>query len=51
VPDNKEWHTVKWKIEDPQFVNYWGYNFNLESDGDKYNRYFLRSVTVTKLAK
>ena len=51
VPDNKEWHTVKWRIEDPQFVNYWGFNFNLESDGDKYSKYFLRSVTVTKLAK
>ena len=31
--------------------DYWGYNFNLESDGDKYNKYFLRSVTVTELAK
>lgn len=51
IPDNKQWHTVKWRIEDPQFVNYWGYNFNLESDGDKYNKYFLQSVTVTKLAK
>lgn len=51
IPDNKQWHTVKWRIDDPQFVNYWGYNFNLESDGDKYNKYFLQSVTVTKLGK
>ena len=51
VPDNKQWHTVTWRIDDPQFVNYWGYNFSLESDGDKYNKYYIRSVTVKKLAK
>lgn len=49
VPDNREWHTVTWRIEDPQFVNYWGYNFSLVSDGNTFNRYFLQSVTVKKL--
>lgn len=49
VPDNKKWHTVTWRIDDAQFVNYWGFNFNLESDGDKYNKYFIQSVTVKKL--
>jgi hypothetical protein len=48
VPDNKQWHTVRWQIDDAQFVNYWGYNFSLESDGDQYNKYYLQSVTVTK---
>ncbi|MES2594434.1 MAG: beta-galactosidase [Verrucomicrobiota bacterium] len=48
VPDNKEWHTVRWQIDDAQFVNYWGYNFALESDGSKFNQYYLQSVTVTK---
>jgi hypothetical protein len=48
VPDNKQWHTVRWQIDDAQFVNYWGYNFSLESDGDRYNKYYLQSVTVTK---
>jgi hypothetical protein len=48
VPDNKEWHTVRWQIDDAQFVNYWGYNFALESDGNQYNKYYLQSVTVTK---
>ncbi|NBV21663.1 MAG: hypothetical protein EBS05_07045 [Proteobacteria bacterium] len=48
IPDNKQWHTVRWRIEDAQFVNYWGYNFALESDGNKYNQYYLQSVTVTK---
>jgi len=51
VPDNKQWHTVTWRIDDPQFVNYWGYNFILESDGDTYNKYYIQSVTVKKLAK
>ena len=50
VPDNKEWHTVKWKIEDAQFVNYWGFNFALESDGQQFNKYYIQSMTVTKLA-
>jgi hypothetical protein len=48
VPDNKQWHTVRWEIDDAQFVNYWGYNFALESDGNQYNKYYLQSVTVTK---
>ncbi len=51
VPDNKEWHTVRWQVKDPQFVNYWGYNFSLVSDGEKYNKYFIQSVTVTKQAE
>lgn len=51
VPDNKEWHTVRWQIDDPQFVSYWGYNFALESDGNQFNKYYLQSVTVTKREK
>ncbi len=50
VPDNKKWHTVSWKIDDAQFVSYWGYNFALESDGNKFNKYYIQSVTVTKRA-
>ena len=49
VPDNKQWHTQRWRIDDAQFVNYWGYNFSLVSDGDVYNKYYLQSVTVRKL--
>ncbi|CAN5612265.1 hypothetical protein BH11PLA2_BH11PLA2_40460 [soil metagenome] len=51
VPDNKHWHTIKWTVDDPQFVNYWGYNFALESDGDKFNKYYMQSVSVRKLTK
>jgi hypothetical protein len=51
VPDNKQWHTIKWKITDPQFVNMWGYNFSLNSDGPKFSKYYIKSVTVTKLEK
>tara|TARA_R110002096_G_scaffold59069_5_gene148325 strand:- start:4548 stop:5570 length:1023 start_codon:yes stop_codon:yes gene_type:complete len=51
IPDNKKWHTVTWRIDDPQFVRYWGYNFALESDGSKYNKYYIQSVSVTKLGE
>jgi len=51
VPDNKQWHTQRWRIDDAQFVNYWGYNFSLVSDGNVFNKYYLQSVTVRKLAK
>ena len=49
VPDNKEWHTVSWRITDAEFVGMWGYHFALESDGNQYNKYDIQSVTVTKL--
>jgi hypothetical protein len=49
VPDNRQWHVMRWRIDDAQFVNYWGYNFALESDGPKFSDYSLQSVTVTKL--
>jgi hypothetical protein len=51
VPDNQRWHVMRWRLNDAQFVNYWGYNFALESDGPKFAKYYLQSVTVTKLAK
>jgi len=51
VPDNKQWHTIKWEIPDAQFVNMWGYNFSLNSDGPKFSKYYIKSVTVTKLEK
>jgi hypothetical protein len=51
VPDNKKWHTVKWKINDAQFVGMWGYNFALNSDGNTYNKYYIQSVAVSKLDK
>jgi hypothetical protein len=49
VPDNKEWHTQTWRIDDAQFVAMYGFNFSLESDGNVYNKYFIQSVTVTKV--
>ena len=48
VPDNKTWHTKTWQIDDAQFNSYWGYNFSLVSDGNVYNKYYVKSVTVTK---
>ena len=51
VPDNKQWHTATWDLDDAQFVNMYGYNFSLNSGGNKLNKYSIQSVTVTKLAK
>ena len=51
IPDNKQWHTVRWQLDDVQFVNYWGYNFSLVSDSDKFSQYYLQSVTVRKRGK
>ena len=51
IPEEARWHTVSWRIEDPCFVNYWGYNFVLESDGPKFSNYYIRSVSVSKLAE
>ena len=41
--------TCTGQLHDAQFVNYWGYNFALESDGNQFNKCYLQSVTVTKL--
>jgi hypothetical protein len=49
VPDNKQWHTKTWKITDAEFVGMWAYNFALESDGNVYNKYYIKSVTVRKM--
>ena len=43
VPDNKEWHTATWKIDDAQFVSQWAYNFTLNS-----GKYVVQSVTVAR---
>jgi hypothetical protein len=46
VPDNKDWHTAKWRIDDAQFVGQWTYNFTLNA-----GNYAIQSVTVTKLER
>jgi aryl-phospho-beta-D-glucosidase BglC (GH1 family) len=51
IPDNKEWHTARFRLDVPQFVNGQGYTFALASDGNTSNRYHLQSVEVRKAAK
>jgi hypothetical protein len=46
VPDNRKWHTATWRIDDPQFVSKWAFNFRLNS-----GNYVIQSVTVRKLDK
>jgi hypothetical protein len=48
VPEEDQWHTMTWDLPDPCFVNYWGYNFRLESDGNEYNKYYVRRIKVEK---
>lgn len=49
VPDNKSWHAVTYRIDDDEFVGMWAYNFALDSDGHKFDKYDIQSVTVTKI--
>ncbi|MEI6165820.1 MAG: hypothetical protein WCS52_01355 [bacterium] len=46
IPDNQEWHKATWRIDDPQFVASWAFDFRINS-----GKYCIQSVTVTKLAK
>ena len=46
VPDNTKWHTLTWRIDDPQFVSSWAFDFRMTS-----GKYLVQSVTVTKLPK
>ncbi|HEX4084262.1 MAG TPA: hypothetical protein VHY22_05080 [Chthoniobacteraceae bacterium] len=48
VPGDGQWHTMSWKIDDDEFVGMWAYEFCLDSDGDQYDKYSIRDVTVTK---
>jgi polysaccharide biosynthesis protein PslG len=50
IPDDLSWHTKTWTITDPQFVGKWGFNFALDSDGARFSKYQIRSVTVAKVA-
>ncbi|MEM1059771.1 MAG: endo-1,4-beta-xylanase [Verrucomicrobiota bacterium] len=49
IPDNKEWHTATFDLPDAYFVYMYGFNFSFDSQGKKFNKYYLQSVTVEKL--
>jgi hypothetical protein len=44
IPDNADWHTATWKLDDVQFVGTWAFNFRFNSGS-----YYVQSVTVTRL--
>jgi len=46
IPENKEWNTATWKIDDAQFVGTWAFNFRFNA-----GKFLVQSVTVTKLDK
>jgi hypothetical protein len=45
IPGNTKWYTVRWKIDDAQFVSKWVFNFRFDV-GD----YYIKSVSVKKLS-
>lgn len=49
IPESDQWHTARFRIEDPCFVSYWGYHFVLDSDGQKFSQYMLRKVEVRNM--
>ena len=48
VPADGKWHTLRWKINDDEFVSDWGYNFSFWSDSTANSRYYIRKVSVIK---
>lgn len=44
IPDDQDWHTATWKIDDAQFVGTWAFNFRFNA-----GNYGVQSVTVTKV--
>jgi hypothetical protein len=44
IPDNSQWHTATWRIDDAQFVGTWAFNFRFNT-----GKYAIQSVTVTRL--
>jgi len=49
VPGNDKWYTNTVTIHDPQFISIWGFNFRLSSDSTTNSKYYLQSVSVTKV--
>ena len=49
VPDNSQWYTITWIIDDAQFVGKWGYNIRLDSGSTQYSQYYIQSLTVEKM--
>jgi len=44
IPDNQQWHTARFRIDDCQFVNTWGFSFRINQ-----GTYAVRKVAVTRL--
>jgi len=49
VPGNDKWYTNTVTINDAQFINIWGFSFQLSSDSTTNSKYSLQSVTVSKV--
>lgn len=49
VPGADRWYTLTWTLNDDEFVGNWGYHFSFDSDSKEHSKYYLQSVTVTKV--
>jgi hypothetical protein len=49
IPADDEWHELKWKISDADFVGKWGWNFRLSGIASP-NEFLIREVRVKKSA-
>ncbi|MDD9969671.1 MAG: hypothetical protein OXR73_25730 [Myxococcales bacterium] len=49
VPNDDQWHTQKWTLENTQFVGKWGYHFDFDSNLQDESAYCVRSVKLRKL--
>lgn len=48
IPQGTGWARKTWRIDNPRFVWFWGYNFALDADG-VHHQYAIRSVRVRKV--
>jgi hypothetical protein len=44
-----KWYTLSRTISNDEFVSKFGYNFGFDSDTTAFSKYYIQSVTVTKL--
>jgi polysaccharide biosynthesis protein PslG len=49
IPEGDEWHELKWRIGNANFVGGWGWNFRLNAIASP-NEFLVKEVTVSKLA-
>jgi hypothetical protein len=47
IPEDDDWHELKWKISDADFLSRWGWNFRLEAISSP-NDFLVKEVRVSR---